>query len=253
MKKLLPCFLAIAVSATLAFGEGSTDSKQVGDLSVGQLHAVSIDAGSIVFPYSRFVATTPATTTQAAVSVVSAKMASNGVWVVSTNTLAGSTNTSANVIGSAQFLGKIGCLVAANATGLTVTVGAPGSTLQYVTRTNTFVHSYMNSNGVFVTTTNLVAGITNSVASAPIGSIFTIVNGGTNSFTLSSGTTLWPASQSVTVATNSAIPLVAISGAYWLLGDVSQSVSGATRTYANVVYGGGASTGNFTFVSGLLQ
>lgn len=219
MKKMITCLVALAVSATLAFGEGSTDFKQVGDLTVKQLHVGTLDGSSILLPWSKFVAATPVQTIAPAYDVVSTALWSNGTWRVVTNSFGPVTNANLNTLGPKEYFGKAGCYVVAATNALTLYAAAPGTTLRYVVPAHTNISSGLWSNGLYRVTTNVVAAETVLVPGASVGQKFTIVNGGTESFTLASGTTILPAAQSVTVAANSAVTLTAVSGSYWQLFD----------------------------------
>lgn len=217
MKKLIPCLLASAMLAFTALGEGAADFKQIGDLSATHIQAGTIDADVVNMPYS-FKTLNDASATQyvAAVSYVTGHTGTGGVWVVTTNTTAAYSTTNSNTIMSRMFRGKAGCFVTAQAGGLTAKIEAPGTSGAYFHWNQTYVSGSYGTGGVWTVTTNSAAGGTNTVPiAANIGQLFTIINGGANTFTFTGGATVLPTNTSFSVTNGCAIVLTPVSAAQW--------------------------------------
>ena len=216
MKKLIPLFLSTVMLAGFARCEGASDFSQVGNLSANSIMANTINGGSIQLPYSlKYVAgayTIPAATTYK----TNTELNSAGVWTttVITNTVA--SHTSTNMIRADRFLGKAGCLVISETNvNVNVYMDAPGAVGGTFRPTGTYVSGYMGTNGVWVTTTHVVAGFTNSTPVACIGQTFALVNGGSQAYVLQPGTTILPAVTTYTQALNSVVLMTPISGTQW--------------------------------------
>ncbi len=216
MKKLIPLVaaVAVAVSLTYARGEAATDTKMLGDVSVQTLRAISIDAEAVVVDPAVFTLGPATVRTNLAKSFVYTKMGSNGVFATYTNTIPQTVVTNANVIGPAVFYGKSGLRLAAPTTGYSCSLAAPGSSHTRVIPAHNQVYEEMNSAGVFVTKTNVVAASTVTAPAATIGQLLTIV--ASTNMTFTSGSTLIaPASTNYTMVAGSVLVVTPVSGSQW--------------------------------------
>ena len=203
----------------LSVAEEVADTKQVNAQYSEQLRADSISTRSVVVDYGiHRVKGNQTVITPATVSIVQT-INSNGVFVTTTNTVAGTTNLVSDVIKAANFYGRNGILLT-NATGSAtnvVTIAAPGTLLPYKTPASTNLVYTIGSNGVFTVSTNIVSAATVNVIAADIGRQLTLV--ARNAFIFSPGSTVLPATPTYTNAAGSVLVLTPISDSQWKVVD----------------------------------
>jgi len=205
----------LALGSVVALGESATDTKSIGVLSVEQLHVGTLDGASIIMPFGTKALGSTYTVTNAAQSVVKTELNSNGVYVVTTNSIGATVTTNANLIAPRYFYGKAGLLLTAPTTGYSASLPAPGTTLTRYVPSHYEMHETLGSNGVFAISSNLVAAATVLVPAAAIGQVLNIVAATNMTFLTGSTVLPLPATTNYTMVAGSVLTVTPISGSKW--------------------------------------